>query len=303
PTPTPTPIPIDPFTLFPPKIFGHGRLPFSAIIPRVPASGSLSAAYPAASNPANTNYPIPSYTVKNYSFTPGSRSNSAWGEDVNNNNTLDAGEDTNGNGVLDRDVFPPIAPDQAPIIPAGSATTENGQLPMLPGMNNALPQRVARSLWYRTISANTEATGDSADVRYGNNTDLFIYNTSYNSTVADPTASGTFNTNQPAPLILPATVCIDTTTGLVDKTCASTPSTTAPITIPNASYLSLNAPVNNVFPNNSAANQPASSFTVCGVTGRSRRYQAYEQRGASVGADFTGNTCPTNPRQALVTFA
>ncbi|MFN7810256.1 MAG: hypothetical protein ACK5QB_17050, partial [Pseudanabaena sp.] len=278
-------------------------------------SSTLAAAYPAAPVPSPTpavgNYPFPTYTANNYSFAANVNGNSVWGEDLNNNNTLDAGEDTNSNGVLDRDVFPSIAPDGTPVIDSTSLT-QNGQIPMLPGMSKVAPQAVARSLWYRTASsggtgtlANNSPTGDSSTVRYsllnngGTSTylNLFIYNTSYDSTVADPTATGTFNPNQPAPLILPATVCIDTTTGLVDKTCASTPT---------ASYLSLNAPVNNVFPDGSLANQPASSFTVCGVTGRSRRYQAYEQRGSSVGADFTGNTCPTdrgNPRQAIVTFA
>lgn len=252
-------------------------------MPRIPTSGSLAAAYP-ASPVSGTNYPFPSFPANSYSFTPGSNLNSVWGVPT-------AGQ------------FPDIAPAQAPIVSGGSSTTENGQIPMLPGMEDLIPQRVARSLWYRTTTTNDQATGDSADVEYGKARDLFIYNTSYDSTVANPSASGTFNTNQPAPLILPSTVCIDTATGLVDKTCASTPSTTAAA---NASYLSLNAPVNNVFPNNSSTNQPASSFTVCGVTGNSRRYQAYEQRGTTLRADITGSSCPTgvgNPRSAIVTFA
>lgn len=237
-----------------------------------------------------TNYPFPSLTPNSYSFVPNSNLNSVW-------------------GVPTANQFPDIAPDQAPLLPSGTngynSNTENGQIPMLPGTSNLIPQKVARSLWYRTTAANADNNGDSSKVVYGNTTNLFIYNTSYDSTAANPSSNGTFNTNQPAPLILPSTVCIDTATGLVDKTCATTPSTSVAA---NASYLSLNAstPVNNVFPSGSSTNQPASSFTVCGVTGNSRRYQAVEQLGTNLIADITGGTCPTtvgNPRSAIVTFA
>ena len=178
-------------------------------------------------------------------------------------------------------------------------TKEQGQSPMLPGMQKALPQTVARSLWYRTTSAASDKTGDSNTVRYGNTGNLFVYNTSYDSnptaTPTVPAVNGTFNTAQPAPLILPPTVCINPTTGLVDKTCTESGAT-----------INLNLPANPVFPSGSATNQPASSFTVCGVTGASRRYQAVEQKSNTLLADITGSTCPTNlgnPRNAIVNFA
>jgi hypothetical protein len=273
------------------------RLPFSAMLPPVSSDPiSLAAAYPATDPTAIRNYPYPGATTtdENYNFAPSFRANSVWGEDVNNNNLLDTGEDLNGNGVLDREQFPDITPDGAPFISGGTAATENGQTPMLPSMTKAMPQRVARSLWYRTVDANSNPTGNSNNVRYDNPDDLFIYNTSYNTSTVN--ANGQFNTNQPAPLILPATVCINPTSGTVDKTC----------TDPTVGLLNLNSPANPIFPSGSAANQPASSFTVCGVTGASRRYQAVERVGATFLTDITGGACPItlgNPRSAIVTFA
>ena len=116
---------------------------------------------------------------------------------------------------------------------------------------------------------------------------------------------------------MPETVCIDTATGLIDKTCSSSATT----------LLNLNKPTNTSFPLNSATSQPATSFTVCGVTGASRRYQAVEQAGltsvtstnflgditgatTSTGVPPTpgaaGTTCPIssvgNPRSAIAAF-
>jgi hypothetical protein len=270
------------------------RLPFSALLPPFSDSISLAAAYPATDASAARNYPYPGVTTnKNYGFVPNTNNNSVWGEDVNNNNVLDTGEDLNGNGILDREQFPDISPDGAPVISGGA--TDNGQVPMLPGMNKAMPQRVARSLWYRVVNNNNEETGDSSTVWYDNDGDLFIYNTSYNSSTAN--TNGTFNVNQPAPLILPETVCIETgttTNGTIDKTCTA------------STLLNLNLPANPVFPNNSGTNQPASSFTVCGVTGNSRRYQAVERVGTNFLFDITGSSCPStlgDPRSAIVNFA
>ena len=314
---TPTPTATIPGGFLYPKNFvfqGGKGLPFSAILPRVPQSNVLASAYPAAPAPnsttASANYPFPSYVVitptptpndRRYPFIPNVNDNSVW-------------------GVPTANQFPDIAPDQAPYISTGVATTEKAQIPMLPGMEKYLPQRVARSLWYRTVDTATDPTGQSDDAEYGNGSDLFIYNTSYDSTAASPAANGGFNPNQPAPLILPETVCINTTDGSVDKTCTSTATT----------LLNLNKPTNTSFPNGSATAQPATSFTVCGVTGASRRYQAVEQLGlvsvtsgnTNLIGDITGSTaitgapptagaagtCPVgsgvggNPRAAIAAF-
>jgi len=254
---------------------GGQRLPFSVMLPPKPKSNVLAAAYPAAPT-GTTNYPFPGYNANSYSFTPNAKDNSVWGSPTVNQ-------------------FPDIPPDQAPYIPSTTNASENGQVPMLPGMENYQPQRVARSLWYRTVANNSDTTGQSDKATYGKVGDLFIYNTSYaldrfSTSALDPAVNpiinGTFNPNQPAPLILPETVCIDTADGSVDKTCSSTSGT----------LLNLNKPINTLFP--SATNQPASSFTVCGATGASRRYQAVEQVGlvtlsatpVSVTSVTSGNT-------------
>ena len=164
---------------------------------------------------------------------------------------------------------------------------------MLPAMTNTQPASVARALWYRTTDDNGRATGDSERARNRNDRGLFIYNTSY-SAVSPGNGNGTFNVNQPAPLVLPETVCIDTTDGEIDSTCTRSTATT---------FLNLNLPANRQFPNASATTQPASSFTVCGLTGNSRRYQAVEKDLPTF--DITGSTCPTNvgnPRSAIATF-
>jgi len=266
------------------------------MLPPISDSISLAAAYPSTDVTAVRNYPYAGATTdKNYGFVPNSNGNSAWGEDVNDNNILDTGEDLNGNGLLDRDQFPDIAPDGAPVGGVSGSATENGQIPMLPSMSKAMPQRVARSLWYRVVDNNSNTTGDSSNVRYDNPDDLFIYNTSYNSSTVN--TNGTFNVNQPAPLILPETVCIQAN-GTIDKSCT-------PAISPTPALLNLNLPANPVFPD--GGNRPASSFTVCGVTGASRRYQAVERVGATPLSDITGGTCPTttgnNARDAIVTFA
>ena len=282
-TATPTPAPTIPGGLLYPKNFvfqGGKRLPFSAMLPRIPQSHVLAAAYPAAPT-GTTNYPFPGYAANSYEFTPAAKDNSAWGL-----------PNPTGTGTpIPTNQFPDIPPDQAPYISGGVATTENAQIPMLPGMEKYLPQRVARSLWYRTVDTATDPTGQSDDAEYGNSSDLFIYNTSYDSTVASPSANGGFNPNQPAPLILPETVCINTADGSVDKTCTSTATT----------LLNLNKPTNPSFPDGSTTSQPATSFTVCGVTGASRRYQAVEQVGltsvttgtTNLIGDITGSTTVT----------
>ena len=299
--------------------------------PHTSASNLLAAAYPADITETAVKYPIPGYTPnsnRNYSFTSGSYGNSTWwnedvdrdnvldtedinsngvlnvGEDVNGNGVLDI-EDANGNGVLDRSKFPDVAPNNDSVTRAftggttsatstqafdGALSGTSGFIPMLPGMSKASPQRVARSLWYRTNNADSATTGNSSTAAFGYPTatpnNLFIYNTSYNSsTVA---ANGTFNRNQPAPLILPETVCINSTDGTIDRNCAS-------------GTLNLNLPANPLFPSGGTATQPASTFTVCGVTGNSRKYQAVE-----IGAnDITTGACPStlgDPRTAIVNF-
>jgi hypothetical protein len=169
----------------------------------------------------------------------------------------------------------------------------SGYLPMLPGMSKNTPQRVARSLWYRTSDANADPTGDSSKVGYGyadnSPRNLFIYNTSYNS--GTTAANGIFNKEQPAPLILPETVCINAVDGTVDRNCAS-------------GTLNLNLPANSLFPNGGVSIQPASSFTVCGVTGNSRKYQSVQIDANNI----TAGSCPTtlgtpSPRTAIVNFS
>jgi hypothetical protein len=159
-------------------------------------------------------------------------------------------------------------------------------------MTNTQPASVARALWYRTTDDNGRLTGDSERARNRQDTGLFIYNTSYNA-VSPGNGNGPFNVNQPAPLVLPETVCIDTTDGEIDSTCTRS----------TATMLNLNLPANRQFPNASGTTQPASSFTVCGLTGNSRRYHAVEKDLPIF--DITGSTCPTNvgnPRSAIKTF-
>lgn len=279
------------------------------------SSNLLAAAYPADSTETANRYPIPGYGAssnRSYSFSSGVNDNSTWwNEDIDKDNVLDAGEDVNGNGVLDRSKFPDVAPDNTSIArnftPGdkydtsthafdGSLNDSSGYLPMLPGMSKNTPQRVARSLWYRTSIGNSDTTGDSSRVGYGyDNTDprnLFIYNTSYNSSTTAANGSS-FNRKQPAPLILPETVCINAVDGTVDRNCAS-------------GTLNLNLPANSLFPNGGGSIQPASSFTVCGVTGNSRKYQSVQIDANNI----TAGSCPSTtstptfgaPRTAIVNF-
>ena len=278
--------------------------------PHASAANLLAAAYPADITETANKYPIPGYGAssnRNYSFTSGVYGNSTWWNevDVNSNGILEPSEDLNSNGVLDRSKFPDVAPNNEPVTRAftggttsatstqafdGALSGTSGYIPMLPGMSKASPQRVARSLWYRTNNADSATTGNSSTAAFGYPTttpnNLFIYNTSYDSsTVAE---SLTFNKNQPAPLILPETVCINSIDGKVDRNCAS-------------GTLNLNLPANPLFPSGGTTTQPASSFTVCGVTGNSRKYQAVE-----IGAnDITTGACPStlgDPRTAIVNF-
>jgi len=281
-------------TLFPPRIFFDRnmrfRSPFSALLPpRMSLSNPLGAAYPATKF-SETNYPFPGATKKNFRFNPpslGGSLNTAWGEeDVNNNGTLETSEDLNGNGIRDDKTFPDVPPDAAP---ATNGAPTSGETPMLPSISNARPASVARALWYRTTNGDGDPTGSSDTARHRDDRGLFIYNTSYNSSLG---INGTFNVNQPAPLVLPETVCIDTTDGAIDSTCTRGTATT----------LNLNLPLNPIFP--SGTNRPASSFTVCGLTGNSRRYQAVEKDIPTL--DITGSTCPTtagnNTRSAITDF-
>jgi len=294
-------------TLFPRHILfdRYWRSPFSTILPpHWSLSNLLGAAYPSTkySTASNPNYPFPGAgnTVKNFMFNPPSTGGSRiypWGEDFNGDGNLNTGEDLNRNGILDTEKFPDIAPDAAPSV---SGVPTSGETPMLPQMSSTKPASVARALWYRTTNATTDATGSSTTARVSEGNNLFIYNASYNSNTASSATpgngNGTFNVNQPAPLILPETVCIDTTDGAIDSTCSRSTAST---------FLNLNLPANPQYPNTAVTtNQPASSFTVCGLTGSSRRYQAVEKDVAT--NDITGGTCPTtlygNPRAAIKAF-
>ncbi|WP_055073829.1 hormogonium polysaccharide biosynthesis protein HpsA [Pseudanabaena sp. 'Roaring Creek'] len=236
------------------------------------------------------------------------------------------GIDNSGTPTTTRDtkIFPDIPP----------LPQSQGETPMLPGdlsdtnagngnnsqMSNSRPPTVDKTLWYRSAYYDNNWLGESNGVVYSTN-NLFINNLSF------PAIGGGFsgdlkaNLNSMGRLILPETVCIDSTDGSVDARCtkkifsynSSTPSDSS------TNLLNLNLPYNPHFPsdNSSSGNTtsgvtPATTYTVCGGTGSTNAYQAVDkqfrnQSGAVTSTQYnisTGN-CATgtgSPSAAIANF-
>ncbi|TYQ31196.1 hormogonium polysaccharide biosynthesis protein HpsA [Pseudanabaena sp. UWO310] len=203
----------------------------------------------------------------------------------------------------DNKIFPEIPPSPQTL----------GEIPMLPGdltdtnagngsnsqMSTSLPPTANRTLWYRSAYSNGNWLGEGSGVVYNTN-NLFINNLSFPSIGGGPFGgSDTLkaNLNSMGRLMLPDTVCIDSTTGFVDARCTSQTFTYGSSTTTSGStnLLNLNLPYNPHFPsdNNSSGNTsgsifPATTYAVCGGTGMSSAYQSVNK----VFKDQYGNTTP-----------
>lgn len=191
-----------------------------------------------------------------------------------------------------------LPPPNSPVI---ANNNNSGRLPMLPGMTTAYPNFSDRALWFRT-TGRSSYPGESNTARFNwdGKRALYLFQSAW------PQTGGNNSNNplHPDRLVLPDTVCIDSRDGFVDATCERA----EPAGSPAGSVIAnLNLPANPLYPDNNANIRPASTFAICGATGRSQKYQS---RQALLGGnvqrnDFTDNSCPTNvgnPRAAIVRF-
>ena len=212
---------------------------------------------------------------------------------------------------------------QFPDIPPRSAAA--GETPMLPGnltttstsseqMANSLPDAPSGTLWYKTASGSNNALGEANNISYATN-NLFINNLSFPAITA---GAGRANLNTTGRLLLPDTVCIDSSNGAVDNGCTRkiyAYNTSAP-TDATTTLLNLNLPYNPHFPSDNISSQgtsgvtPASTFAVCGGTGNSRAYQSIDKQlylaNGSAGPnqrDITNGSCTTGANTAGAAIA
>ncbi|MBD2177519.1 hypothetical protein H6F42_11405 [Pseudanabaena sp. FACHB-1998] len=317
PTPTTTPTPTPSPSPTPIQGGGEGSL-FSPVFAKLQTTSSVmpfSMMAPAAAYP----FPHASGDIFFRPFNPPSNTESSgtnggryvWGDDINGNQSLDSPTERT-------DIFPNIPPRPA----AG------GEIPMLPGnftrpisnsddpaadttkqMTRTRPTRVSRTLWYRTSASSNDFPGETVSVRHQSDRNLFINNLSFPFIGAGDTGTLRANLNSKGSLILPPTPCMDLTTGRVDDRCISKKYTFGNAFADgesNASVptlLNLNLPYNPHYPSDNTAlagagsgfgvqstTEPATSFVVCGGTGRTRKYQAIE-RSVLGKTDISGGSC------------
>ena len=201
----------------------------------------------------------------------------------------------------------PISSMEIPPQPNISTTSGGGESPLLPGMSNNRPTATDRALWFRGVGGDTNFIGESGTVNYGSDRSLYFYNHSWPVIGTGPTTL-----NSPGRLVLPDTVCIDTSDGSVDDRC------TKQTTTPSTTLADLNQPFNPHYPSNASSgiyatstdNRPASTYALCGLSNSSGKYQSVQSQPDSV-FNITSSTsgCPVNtgnggnPRAAIVTFS
>ena len=229
----------------------------------------------------------------------------------------------------DNSIFPEIPPP-----PQAS-----GETAMLPGdltdttannsnnsqMSHSLPPTANGTLWYRSAYSNDGWLGEGNGVTYNTN-NLFINNLSFPAIGSGFSSDLKANLNSMGRLILPETVCINSTDGSVDARCNTQVFSYGNMTTSPAStnLLNLNLPYNPHFPSDSSSTggggssysssvTPATTFTVCGGTGGSNAYQAVDKqfRNASgtvassqynISSGYCPNSGTANPSLAISNF-
>ena len=284
PTPVPTPTPEPPTeTSNPPPVFAS--LPHSSAMP-FSTMFRPAAAYPFR-HIANNDILWRPFSPPSAPIDPSVSPDDGryvWGNDLNGDRIQNTGESL--------DTFPDIPPRSA----------ANGEIPMLPGrfnrpldttnttstpqmMDRTAPSTADRTLWYRTKTSNSDYLGRSDRIRYSVNRNLFINNLSF--PVNSDSRANLYSSGR---LVLPPTPCLNDTTGIVDDRCITksyTFGSNTPVVAGTDTLLNLNLPYNPYFPSDSTGTatnnnfdttaEPASSFTVCGATGRTHKYQAIER--------------------------
>jgi hypothetical protein len=291
PIPTPTPTPGGGVTMLHPSVFGllhphslsirYSGLPGAAMLPSL--NTSIAAAYPttgATYLPAS----CPT-TVVDGSYVCSSAAAAIPPVRFSGNSIFGAGR-------------------QVPPKPNDPSGTVDGFAPMLPGMSQTRPANSPRALWFRTAGSNSNYIGEGDNVNYQSDRNLFIYNQSWPSIGGGGGGTGgnrgNLNTTR---LVLPDTVCIDTSDGSVDALCTKQTGAFG-TTTPSANLINLNLPLNPHYPSNASSasgvsgTKPASTYAVCGINGASQNYQSSEIAPQS---DITGGNCPTDPRAAIAT--
>ena len=176
-------------------------------------------------------------------------------------------------------------------------------------MTTSRPSSQDRTLWYRTSNDDGNYIGEGPNIRYSTDKNLFINNLSFPQIGS---GAGRTNLSSTGALVLPNTPCINLVDGTVDELCISktyffdknatyplgTTTSTATPDLAGTTTLNLNLPYNPHFPSANASQvsengngtEPASSFVVCGATGKSHNYQAIERPAISK-TDISSGSC------------
>ena len=204
----------------------------------------------------------------------------------------------------------PMLPGDPALVPASnpSPTTNNTGGSFRRGMTSNLPNRVDRSLWYKTVESGGDPIGTTTRIHYQRDRNLFINNLSFPA--ISGTSSNKANLNTFGRLMLPETVCINAVTGQVDERCvgktfafANNPATT------DNTFLNLNFPYNPHYPSDNlsatgtaiaaiVAQTPATAYAICGATGATRTFQPTQR----IRTDITSSSCPDTQRTAITNF-